>query len=141
MDLTAVREGLADVVRAALPELTCYGDVPDSISEPAFLAGEVDITYDTTFGDDDEITATCRVLVSRSDDKAGQKLLNAYLSRGPKSIKRAIEGTPGEAQTLGGACDDLHVQRIRGYRYYPHGDATYLGAEFVVKVIGGSEEG
>ncbi|MFC6017217.1 hypothetical protein ACFP2T_13495 [Plantactinospora solaniradicis] len=140
MDLQAVRQGLADAAATADPGLNCTGYVPDSINEPAFFPAEVDIDYDQTFGGSDTMTITCRLLVSRSDDEAGQKNLNAYLSRGTKSVKAAIEGTPGVAQTLSGACDDVHVMRVQGYRFYQHNGSAYIGAELVVKVIGDPEE-
>jgi hypothetical protein len=136
VDIQAVREGLASNVIAALPELTCYGFVPDSVSEPCFMAGEVDVDYDLTFGGMDQLTVTCRLLVSRADDAASQELLNGYLSRGDSGVKAAIQADC----TLGGACDDLRVVRVQGYRFYQHENATYLGAEFVVQVIGDPEE-
>ncbi|MFI6270732.1 hypothetical protein [Micromonospora zamorensis] len=135
MNITAVRSGIAANANT-IDGLNCYGYVPDSISEPAFYAAEVDVTYDTSYGGDDELTVTCRVLVGRADDEASQRLLDAYLSRGAHSIKLAIEAEP----TLGGACDDLRVQRVQGYRYYQHQNSTYVGAELVVQVIGSPEE-
>jgi hypothetical protein len=134
MDIQAVRTGLAANVNT-IPGLTCYGFVPDSVSEPCFMVGEVDITYDLTFRGMDELIVTCRLLVSRADDAASQKALNAYLGRGAKSVKRAIE----DEETLGGACDDVRVQRVQGYRFYQHGSNTYVGAEFIVQVIGDPE--
>jgi hypothetical protein len=134
MDVEAVRQGLAanaDTVAG----LNCVGYVPDSISEPMFFPAEVDVTYDGTFRGMDELTITCRVLVGRADDHASQQLLNGYLSRGAQSIKLAIEAEP----TLGGACDDLRVQRVQGYRYYQHAGTTYVGAELIVQVIGDPE--
>jgi hypothetical protein len=136
VDIQAVRTGLANNVRTAIPELTCYGFVPDSVSEPCFMAGEVDVEYDLSFGGMDQLMVTCRVLVSRTDDAESQQLLNGYLSRGASSIKAALEAD----STLSGACDDLRVVRVQGYRFYEHTNATYLGAEIVVQVIGDPEE-
>ncbi|MGI5443093.1 hypothetical protein ACQEV4_38855 [Streptomyces shenzhenensis] len=76
---------------------------------------------------------------SRSDDRAPQRILDALLSGGgPSSRKQAIEkarGAPGE-MALGSLADDLHVQRVQGYRWFEHAGSTYLGAELVIKVIG-----
>ena len=138
MDIEAVRQGLA-AAAATVESLNCYGYVPNSISEPAFFPAEVDIDYDQSYGGMDALTITCRILVGRSDDKASQALLNGYLSRGEQSVKRAIEGTE-PTQTLGGACSDLQVKRVQGYRYYQHNGSTYVGAELVVFVIGDPEE-
>lgn len=137
MDLSAVRQGLADAA-STISGLNCYGYVPDSISEPAFFTAETDIVFDKTFGRGmDELMVTCRVLVGRSDDKASQTLLDGYLKgNGPTSLKAALQGTPGVAQTLNGACDDVHVMRVQGYRFYEHNGTQYVGAELVVRVIG-----
>lgn len=138
MDIAAIRQGLADVVEAAIPGLNAFGYVPDSIPEPCFYAGEVEIDYDLAYQRGmDEARVSCRVLVGRAEDKAGQAALDLYLAgSGSSSVKAAIEGTPGVAQTLGGACDDLHVMRVRGYRLYQVGENTYYGAQFTVRVIG-----
>lgn len=141
MDLSLVRERLASAANAIVG-LNCFGYVPDSIPEPCFFTAETDVTYDRTFGADTEpgdmeLMVTCRVLVSRADDKASQKLLDGYLKgTGATSLKAALEGTPGVPQTLGGACDDLHVVRVQGYRWYEHGTSQYVGAELIVRVIG-----
>lgn len=139
MDLEAVCAGLADRART-IPGLNATSHVPDSINSPAFFPAEIDIDYDKTFGGSDEVTITCRVLLGRADDKASQARLRRFLSRGARSLKRAIEGDPGVPQTLDGACDDLHVKRVQGYRYYEHNGTKYLGAEHVVFVIGDPEE-
>lgn len=135
MNISAVRAGLA-ANADTIVGLNCYGYVPDSISEPAFFAGEVDVNYDQSYGALDELIVTCRVLVGRADDEASQRLLDTYLGRGEHSLKLAIEADC----TLGGACDDLRVQRVQGYRYYQHQSSTYVGAELVVQVIGSPEE-
>ncbi|GIJ51321.1 hypothetical protein Val02_82070 [Virgisporangium aliadipatigenens] len=138
MEISAVRKGLAAVVAAAIPELNCFGYVPNSIPEPAFVAGEVEVDFNKAMNRGlDQVSVRCRVLVSRAEDEAGQALLDAYLSgSGPESIRAAIEGTPGVSQTLGGVCDDLVVERIRGYRMYTVAGTEFYGAEFLVTVIG-----
>ena len=139
MDITAIRKGLAAAVRTALPELTCYHVVPLGTPEvPAFYVAGPTITYDTTFGGSAEVDNwVCRVLTSRADDEAGQDLLDAFLSPGgARSVKAAIEGTPGIAQTLGGVCDDVHVRRAQNYGLFEHAGIHFYGAELVVHVIG-----
>lgn len=145
MQIAAVREAIADAARAVvLPtgvrKLTCTGYTPDAVSEPHFFAGEVQVTYDKTFGrGQDELEITCRALCGRGDDRAAQKVLDALLSSaGPASLKAAIEaarGAPGE-YALGGLADDLHVVRVQGYRWYEHAGTQYVGAEIIVRVIG-----
>jgi hypothetical protein len=139
VNISALRQAIADAVDAGVPALTCFGYVPDSVPEPCFYAGEVEIDPHNSFGGDDAVTVRCRVLVSRSDDKSGQAALDGYLSRtGTSSIRAALEaarGAPGQS-ALGGLCDDLVVRAITGYRLYLVGENTYYGAEFVVQAFG-----
>lgn len=140
MDVSRVRQELANAA-ATITGLRCFGYVPDSVSPPCFFPAEVDIEPNQTFSGSDKAFVTCRVLVSRADDRSGQKLLDELLSRtGSKSVRAALiaaRGLPGQL-ALNGAADDLSIERIQGYRQYQVGSAeeTYFGAEIIVKVIG-----
>lgn len=138
MDINAVKTGLATQAGTVTPALNAFGFVPDSIIPPCFFTGEVDIEYDKAFNRGlDELMVTCYILVGYSFSEPAQKLLDGYLKgSGPSSLKAAIEGTPGIPQTLGGACDDLHVVRVQAYRPYQLGGSDYVGAELIVRVIG-----
>lgn len=134
MDISAVRQGLADNA-ATIAGLATYGYVPDSIIAPTFFAGEVDITYDAAYARGmDDIRVTCKILAAPATEvQTGQQRLDGYLKgAGPTSLKAAIESD----DTLGGACDDLRVERVQGYRLYELGGVTYIGAELIVRVIG-----
>ncbi|MDX8050405.1 hypothetical protein SK571_13520 [Lentzea sp. BCCO 10_0798] len=139
MDVEAVFEGLA-AAAATITGLRTQPYVPDAVSPPVFFPAELDIGYDKAFGGGmQDFTVTCRVLVSRADDRSGQKKLQGYLAAaGTTSIKAALEGTRTQAAgALGGACHDLQVKRASGYGYYEHPSGLfYLGAEFEVYVIG-----
>lgn len=146
MQITAVKNAIADAVRSAviLPagvgKLTCSGFVPDSVVVPCFFAAEVDVNYDLTHGrGTDELLITCRVLAGRADDRSSQRILDGMLSgSGPASLKAAFtaaRGGPGE-MALGGVADDVHLQRVQGYRWYEHAGSSYVGAELAVRVIG-----
>jgi hypothetical protein len=140
MNVGSIREALATTVKTAIPGLNCYGYCPDSIPEPCFYVGEIEIDFDRAFGRAmDEMRLTCRLLTSRADDRAGQAALDAYLAgSGASSVKQALEdarGAPGQA-ALGGLCDDLHLTRVQGYRWYLVGQVEYYGAELIVRVIG-----
>lgn len=133
MDIAQVRQGLADNANT-VEGLRCFGYIPDSAAPPVFFAGEVEVTFDRTFGRGlDDLMIRCRVLVPSADDRAGQALLDRYLAgSGEWSIKEALESE----RTLDGACDDLHVVRVTGYGRYEFNESNYLGAEFTVRVIG-----
>ena len=145
MEASAIRAAIADAARAVvLPEgigkLTCTGYVPDAVTAPHFFCGEYTVDYDRAMRRSlDEVELTCRVLVSRADDRAGQRILDGLLSgSGPSSLKAAIEaarGAPGE-YALGGLAHDLHVMRMQGYRWYEHNGIDYVGAELIIKIIG-----
>ncbi|MBM7083605.1 hypothetical protein [Micromonospora humidisoli] len=136
MDISRVRAGLGAAAGTVVsdPPLTTFGYVPDAFEAPCFFPAEVDVDFTGAFGRGlDELMVTCRVLVGTADDRASQQLLDGYLSgAGPASLKQALEAD----STLGGACDDLMVLRVQGYRYYEHTGTKYVGAELVVKVIG-----
>ncbi|MGW1000745.1 hypothetical protein [Streptomyces sp. NPDC002520] len=145
MQISAIRDALASAARAVvmpdgIAKLTCTGYVPDAVVAPHFFVAEYEQEFDRAMARGlDELTFTCRVLVSRADDRSAQRLLDGMLSgSGPGSLKAAIEvarGAPGQ-YALGGLAHDLHVMRIQGYRWYEHADATYVGAELMIKVIG-----
>lgn len=145
MQISPIRDAIADAARvvvlpAGIGKLVCTGYVPDAVTTPCFFVGEVDVNYDKTMGrGTDELLFTCRVLAGRADDRSAQRILDALLSgAGPSSLKAALEaarGAPGE-MALGGLADDLHVQRVQGYRWYEHAGSSYVGAELAVKVIG-----
>ena len=134
MDLHLVRAGLA-ANASAVPGLNVYGYCPDSITEPCFYPGESEIDFDQTFGGLDRGLVSCYVLTSKADDESGQRALDAYLGRGPLSLKTALQAD----RTAGGACLDLHVRRVEGYRWYSVGTDDYYGAKLTVFVIGESE--
>lgn len=133
MDVEAVFVGLRDNA-STIPDLRCFEYVPESIAPPTFFPVEVEIDYDRAFNRGmDELTVRCQVLVSRSSDRSGQRLLKGYLAgAGPLSLKAALQSD----RTLNGACDDLRVRRVAGYRLYQHGNSEFYGAEFDIHIIG-----
>jgi hypothetical protein len=145
VQISAVRDAIAAaasviVLPAGVGKLKCTGYVPDAVLAPCFFVGEVEVTFDKAMGRRlDELLFTCRVLAGRQDDQTSQRVVDALLSgSGPASLKQAIEaarGAPGE-MALGGLADDVHLQRVQGYRWFEHGSTTYVGAELVIKVIG-----
>lgn len=148
MQISQVRDAIAAAAAAVtlpdgVPKLRCSGYTPDSVLAPHFFVAEYTQDYDKAMGRSlDELEFTCRVLVSSADDRSSQRILDGMLSgSGPASLKTAIEaarGAPGE-YALGGLAHDLHVMRVQGYRWYEHDGAWFVGAELVVKVIGGGE--
>jgi hypothetical protein len=133
VDVNAVFEGLRDNA-ATIAELRCFEYVPDSIAPPTFFPVEIEIDFDKTYGRGmDDFTVRCHILVSHGSDRSGQRLLKGYLAgSGPLSLKAALQSD----RTLGGACDDLRLRRINGYRIYEHQGKNFYGAELDVHIIG-----
>lgn len=146
MQVSAVRSALAAAMRTnvvSTPTLTCYAYHPDSVTVPCAYVQPGDITFDKTMGrGTDELALTVTVLVSKTDDRSSQDLLDGYVSgSGPASVKAALEsarGAPGVA-ALDGACDDFHVVKVTAYQYYIHNETRYLGAQFTLRVLGPGE--
>lgn len=145
MDMSAVREAVADAARAVvlpdgIAQLTATGYVPDAVTVPCFFTADYTVDYDRAMSRGmDKVELTCQVLVGIADDRAAQRLLDGLLSgSGPASLKQAIEvarGAPGE-YALGGLADDLHVTRVQGYRWYEHQGTNYLGGQLIINIIG-----
>ncbi|WP_241253605.1 hypothetical protein [Streptomyces sp. W1SF4] len=143
--MAAIREAIAAAARtvvlpAGAGKLTCYGYTPDSVPAPCFFAGEFTLEFDKAMRRAlDEAELTCRVLVGRADDVSAQRTLDALLAgSGPASLKTTIEAARGEPgqPALGGLCDDFHVTRVQGYRWYEHQGTQYVGAELIIRIIG-----
>lgn len=132
MDIAAIRQALANAV-GTIAGVQVHPSVPDSITAPAFGAGEVEIDYDQTFhGGLTVLLCKGRLYHSRAAGAdSDQPAMDAYLMpAGPTSIKAAIEAD----RTLGGVCQALRVERLHGYATYQVGGVDYLGAEFDVRV-------
>ena len=141
MNLNAVADALAALADNVVGIENTSGYVPDVVIPPHFYVAEIGILWAgdpaNTFGGKEAATILCRTMVSHAPDEDEQRLLRTFMRRtGPTSIKAALEGTPGVAQSLGGLCDDLFVPRMQGHRMYTVGTNKYYGAEWVVKVIG-----
>lgn len=138
MDIDAVCQGLASAA-SSITGLHCFDYLPDAVPEPCFYVGEINIDYHQTAGGKISADVMCRVLVSRADDLSAQRALRAYMQNtGTYSIRAALEaarGAPGQP-ALSGAADDLIVRRMQGHRFYLVGETEYLGAEWLVQVIG-----
>jgi len=133
MDVGAVNLGIATAA-SEITGLNCYGVKPDSIVEPAFYPRRTDIHYDESMGrGQDRIAGTWHLLVSRSDDEAGQAVMNSFLKgAGASSLKAAIQAD----RTLGGACVTLRVVKAEAHRMITVGETEYYGAEISIDVYG-----
>lgn len=144
MDIQTVLDRLtaaaATAVSTPAVAMTPYGWVPDSVEAPCVFPDGVQVAFDRTMGrGTDQITVRLRLLCSRTDDRAGQRMLWGYLAgSGASSVKAAIEaarGAPGVG-ALGGACDDLRVQSVGEARWIEHEGEKYVGVDFTIDIWG-----
>lgn len=140
--LSGIRDAVAGVKDVAGRPIHCSAYVPLSVVDPAFYVREYTIEPHATFKGRWSLTATCVLLVSASTSDVGQKRLATFLSRdGDPSVYAALmaaRGAPGE-RALGGAADDLAVERMGPPRIYEVASVPYYGAEIVVSVVGSPE--
>lgn len=143
MDIDAVCTAIADAITDAELEaggnrVTATPFASEALTAPHFYTAEFTGNYDKTFGALTELTLTCRLMLSRADDRSGQQGAKALASTGTGTIHAAFRAMRGEAgqAALGGAADDIHLQRVQGPRLYEIGQATFYGLEFTVFVMG-----
>lgn len=143
MDIDDVCTAIAAAVNTAAltvgdAKVTASPFAPDALVTPHFYTAEFTGNYDKTYGALTELTLTCRLMLARGDDQAGQQQAKALASTGAGTLHqtfRGMRGSPGQS-ALSGAADDIHLQRVQGPRLYEIGQASYYGLEFTVFVMG-----
>ena len=131
--IATVRSGLATNA-ATISGLRTSATIRDTVAPPMFVVGEVSQVFDQAMARAlDELLVTCRLYVSRADERAGQDKLDGYLmGSGATSVKTALESD----RTLAGACSTLRVETQAGYGVYDVAGTEYLGAEFTIRIWG-----
>jgi hypothetical protein len=138
MGLAEIRAGLAAALVAGLDsslKLAVYERIPDRVDPPCAIIGLPDgVTYHQAFrSTKGRYLLPVRVLLPRGDGDDAQRRLDAMASpSGSGGVLAALEADG----TLGGACDTLMVKEVRGWGVYEVAGAQYLGAEWMVEVIG-----
>lgn len=138
-DISAMRAGLAATLQPLVDSGRLTTSSPYGLANPQTPCAMV--TLGPTRFDEgvqtDIVTLTVAVLVGTASEEDAQVNLDAFLGRGPDSIKALVEADP----TLGGTCDDARVSEASGQRIYAldtaSGTATApcLGCEWTVEVI------
>jgi len=138
MDINALKAGLYAAVKAEIPAMHCPDNPLAQPVPPTFVVYDFDITPHRTMRFFSELDLTARVVIGRGDVTEGGQDLRSFMGDGPGTIFYAIEKphilATGQ-QTLGGACDQAFVARVRGYRQYIYGSTAFIGAEFVIHCI------
>lgn len=133
-DLTELREALAESL-SVIPNIQVSAYVLANPTPPAIhvIPGEVEYHLTMGSGGDEWWHFTVQAFVAATGDIAAQRRLDGMLaSQGEYSVKAAIEAD----HTLGGACEDLIVDRRTGYQIFvPDGRGAVLGAEWMVRIL------
>lgn len=133
MNLTAIRAGLTTNVLTAIDDVTMTGYLMVPAVPPCF---EIDFppdsfVYDQSYGrTSEELRLIVRGIVALGESDEAQVRLDGWLSDGDENVKAAIQAD----KTLGGACDDLRVERATGHRRLPipEENTVLLCAEWTV---------
>lgn len=134
MDLQLVLDGLA-ANASNIPGLIALAYEPDAAPDvPLLFPAGVDTDFDQAHGrGQDRLDITMTLLLSRVDAPTRSQLQAGYMSgSGDYSLKAQLS----RDRTLGGACSDMRVTKIRGQRFYELAGIRYLGATVVLFVIG-----
>jgi hypothetical protein len=131
MNVSNVRAGLKTRL-ATITGLRVFDSIPDQVTPPAAVVGQLDFTFDIDNARGLDIAnVDVYVIVQRFDARSGQNQLDNYLGSGNKSIKTAIEAD----RTLGGAVNTLRVTRAEAGTYL-QGDVTFLSYRFSLTIWG-----
>lgn len=127
-----VRDGLKTRLQT-ISGLRVYDLIPDTVSPPAAVVGQLDFTFDINNARGlDQANCDVLVIVQRLSERVAQDKLDAFLAgSGSGSIKAAIEGD----RTLGGAVNTLRVISAEGGTYESAG-ALFLSYRYRLTIWG-----
>jgi len=138
-DIEAIRKGLAAALQPLVDSGALTTSSPYGLASPQTPCAMVTVgptKFDEGVGTDG-LTMTVAVLVGTASEQDAQVNLDAFLGRGPDSVKALIEADP----TLGGVCDEANVTAATGQRIYALDTASgtstppVLGCEWTVEVL------
>lgn len=131
MSIQQIRQGVANNI-ATIPGLRTSVDIPENPSPPIAVIALESVDYDQAFaGGLTEYNFVVTVLASRASERAAQSRLDAYVSTGSSSVKKAIESD----KSLNGQAFDVRVTRMTNIGTVSLGEISYLAADFAVTVF------
>lgn len=135
MSITLIRNGLGANLRT-LTGLRVAETIPDSFSPPIAIVSLNSVQYNGAFNTSSAQGLTTynfvvSVIVGKVAERVAQSRLDAFVSTGTSSVKKAIESD----RTLGGAAFDCVVSEMTNIgAVLLSGDVSYLAADFTVVV-------
>ncbi len=135
MSITDIRAGIGANLRT-LTGLRVAETIPDSFSPPIAVISLSSVQYNGAFNTSSvqgltTYNFTVSVIVGKVAERVAQNRLDAYISTGEQSVKKAIEVD----RQLGGAAFDCVVSEMTNVgAVLLSGDVSYLAADFTVTV-------
>jgi hypothetical protein len=135
MSITDIRAGIGANLRT-LTGLRVAETIPDSFSPPIAIISLSSVQYNGAFNTKSvqgltTYNFTVSVIVGKVAERVAQNRLDAYISTGEQSVKKAIEVD----RQLGGAAFDCVVSEMTNVgAVLLSGDVSYLAADFTVTV-------
>ena len=135
MSITLIRAGIGANLRT-LTGLRVAETIPDSFSPPIAVLSLGSVQYNGAFNTNTTqglttYNFTVSVIVGKVAERVAQNRLDAYVSTGAQSVKKAVESD----RTLGGAAFDCVVSEMTNIgTVVLSGDVSYLAADFTVTV-------
>ena len=135
MSIALIRSGIGDNL-ARVAGLRVAETIPDSFSPPIAIVSLSSVQYNGAFNTSSVQGLTTynfvvSVVVGKVAERVAQNRLDAFISTGATSIKKAIEFD----RTLGGAAFDCVVPEMTNVgAVLLSGDVSYLAADFTVTV-------
>lgn len=135
MSISAIRAGIGANL-ATVAGLRVSETVPDSFSPPIAILSLQSVQYNGAFNTNTVQGLTTynfvvSVVVGKVAERVAQQRLDAFISTGATSLKKAIESD----RTLGGAAFDCVVPEMTNVgAVLLSGDVSYLAADFTVIV-------
>jgi hypothetical protein len=135
VSITLIRAGIGANLRT-LTGLRVAETIPDSFSPPIAVLSLGSVQYNGAFNTNTTqglttYNFTVSVIVGKVAERVAQNRLDAYVSTGAQSVKKAVESD----RTLGGAAFDCVVSEMTNIgTVVLSGDVSYLAADFTVTV-------
>jgi hypothetical protein len=132
--LNAIRDAIKTTLKANLPGVHIYDNVPDVQEVPCVIVLPIMADFTVAFArGSDTWQFDLVVSVSRVDVQDGQEQLDKYVSgSGAKSIRQIIFNNP----TLGLADTDAHIKSMKGYGgNFDTAGNNYVGALLRLVVV------
>lgn len=130
MSVASIRSGLGDNI-ATISGMRVAETIPDNPSPPIAVISLSNVEYDGAFhGGLVQYNFVVSVIVGRVSERTAQNRLDALISTGTGSFKKAVESD----KTLNGSAYDVRVSEMSSIGAVSLNDATYLAADFSIQV-------